>query len=118
MALKMADSTASGPAANRTTIAPEITAALTELASRLERQGVTETPAENAPSPDDTAHAPFTAITAWRESDTTSTIDDALQDGPEIVGEIAAEIAAERGLPRDWLKQISRLAEPSAEDDT
>ena len=46
------------------------------------------------------------AITTWRQGDTSSTIDDALRDGPGIVGAIAAEIAAERGLPQDWLTQI------------
>ena len=59
------------------------------------------------------------AITTWRQGDTSSTIDDALWDGPEIVGETAAEIARERGLPEDWLKQLGRLVEPSRpEDDT
>ena len=32
--------------------------------------------------------------------------------GPEIIAEIAAEIADRRGIPRDWLTQIWRLAEP------
>ena len=52
-------------------------------------------------------------ILAWREGDTTSTIDDAMRDGPRIVGEIAAEVAAERGLPADWLVQFGEaLARP------
>ena len=46
------------------------------------------------------------------EGDTQTTIDDALEDGPEIVGEIAAEIADERGLPRDWLAHIGNALEP------
>ena len=53
------------------------------------------------------------AITTWRQGDTSSTIDDALRDGPGIVGEIADE----RGLLADWFKQIGRLAAPLAEDD-
>ena len=78
-----------------------------------------ETPAErNDASPEDDARGPMMAIMAWREGDTTSAVDSALWDGPEIVGEIAAEIAAERGLPRDWLTQIGRLVEPPVEDDS
>ena len=57
-------------------------------------------------------------IMAWQEGDTSSMIDDALRDGPEIVGETATEIAAERGLPRGWLMQLQRLAEMPPEDET
>ena len=57
------------------------------------------------------------AITTWRQGDTSFTIDDALRNGPEIVGEIAAEIARERGLPEGWLKQLGHiLVEPPADD--
>ena len=52
---------------------------------------------------------PVTVVMTWRQGDTTSTIDTALRDGPGIVGEIAAEIADERGIPRDWLTQIGRI---------
>ncbi|WP_423923762.1 hypothetical protein [Candidatus Poriferisodalis sp.] len=48
-------------------------------------------------------------ILAWREGDTTATIDDALRDGPRIVGEIAAEVAEERGVPADWLSRIGEV---------
>ena len=75
-----------------------------------------EMPAEDDRLPGDYALGPMMAIMAWREGDTTSTIDDAMRDGPAIVGEIAAEIADERGIPRDWLKQLWRLAEPPPED--
>ena len=59
---------------------------------------------------------PVTVIMAWRQGDTTSTIDDGMRDGPRIVGEIAAEIAAERGLPRDWLTQIGKVLASSPRD--
>ena len=60
---------------------------------------------------------PVTVIMAWRQGDTTSTIDDGMRDGPAIVGEIAAEVADERGLPRDWLKHLGHiLVEPTADD--
>ena len=54
-----------------------------------------EKPAEEDRSPADNALSPMMAIMAWREGDTTSTIDDALGEGSEIVDEIAVEIAAE-----------------------
>ncbi|WP_423918574.1 hypothetical protein [Candidatus Poriferisodalis sp.] len=54
----------------------------------------------------------MTVIMAWREGDTTSTIDDVLRDEPAIVGEIAAEVAAERGLPPDWLSRIGEVLAP------
>lgn len=69
-------------------------------------------------SPEHYALGPGMVIMAWCEGDTESTIDDALRDGPGIVGEIAAEIAAERGLPADWLAQLGRLAEPPPEDES
>jgi len=78
-----------------------------------------ETPAENAePSPADYALGPMMIVMAWREGDTESTINDAIRDGPAIVGEIAAEIADERGIPRGWLTQIGHiLVEPREESD-
>ena len=48
------------------------------------------------------------AITTWRQGDTSSTIDDALRDGPGIV--------AERGLPPDWLAQLGDALAPPARD--
>ena len=78
-----------------------------------------ETPNEgDDASPADYALGPMMATMTWREGDTSSTIDDALRDGPGIVGELAVEIADERGLPRDWLAQLGRLAEPPDEDAT
>ena len=71
---------------------------------------------DDARSPVDLAQGTMMVIMAWREGDTTSTIDDALEDGPAIVGEIAAEIADERGLPEDWLKQIGRFAAQPTQD--
>ena len=68
-------------------------------------------------SPDGLALGPMMEIMVWREGDTESTIDDALRDGPRVLGEIAAEIAAERGLPADWLKQLGRLVEQPPPDD-
>ena len=72
-------------------------------------------PADDTP-PENLVLGPGMVIMVWQEGDTTSTIDDAIRDGPRIVGEIAAEVADERGLPRDWLTQIWRLAEPPADD--
>ena len=70
-------------------------------------------------SPADYALGPMMVVMAWREGDTASTIDDALRDGPANVGEIAAEVADARGLPRDWLKQLGHvLAEPPPADTT
>ena len=58
----------------------------------------------------------MTVTMTYRDGDATSTIDDALREGPRIVGEIAAEIAAERGLPRDWLTQIGKVLASSPRD--
>lgn len=77
-----------------------------------------ELPPDEDASPERYALGPMMEIMVWREGDTESTIDDALRDGPHIVGEIAAEIAAERGLPADWLAQLGRLAEPPSEDES
>lgn len=74
-------------------------------------------PSQHDISPEDLALGPMMEIMVWREGDTVSTIDDALHDGPRIVGEIAAEIAAERGLPADWLKQLGSLVEQPPPDD-
>ena len=65
-----------------------------------------ETSDEGDPSPEDAALGPVTVIMAWRQGDTTSTIDDALRDGPKVVGELAVEIAHERGLPDHWLSRL------------
>lgn len=77
----------------------------------------TELPPDDEISPEDLALGPMMEVMVWREGDTTSTIDDALRDGPGVVGEIAAEIAAERGLPADWLSQLGRLVEQPAPDE-
>ncbi|WP_419921930.1 hypothetical protein [Candidatus Poriferisodalis sp.] len=68
--------------------------ALTELAARLAQHG---THAKVW------VHDGMTVAMTHRESDATATIDDALVDGTELVEEMAAEIAAERRLPPDWL---------------
>lgn len=78
----------------------------------------TEPPPAEDISPEDFALGPMMEIMVWQEGDTESTIDDALRDGPGVVGEIAAEIAAERGLPADWLKQLGRLVEQPPRDDS
>lgn len=71
-----------------------------------------ETSDEGDPSPEDAAPGPMMVIMAWQEGDTESTIDDALLDGPGIVGEIAADIAEDRKLPDGGLSQIG--TEPPA----
>ena len=78
-----------------------------------------ETPAEHDDAPpEDYALGPMMIVMAWRAGDTTSTIDDALRDGPRIVGEIAAEVAAERELPRDWLARFGAALAALPEDDS
>ena len=65
---------------------------------------MTDPTREDDLTPEDNALGPTTVGMASRQGSTTSTIDDALRDGPKIVGAIAPEIAAECGLPRGWLK--------------
>lgn len=73
------------------------------------------TPTDDTP-PEDLVLGPGMVIMAWREGDTTSTIDDALRDGPRIVAETAAEVAERRGVPVDWMTQLWRLAAAHEED--
>ena len=103
----MAEPTPDARPGGQASLDPEITAALTELASRLEQRGLRA---------EVYVHDGMTVTMTHRDGDTTSTIDDALRDGPGIVGEIAADIAVERGLPADWLKQIGRLAAQPPQD--
>lgn len=71
--------------------------ALAELDRRLEQSGI---------------HARvyvrdgMTAIMVHPDGDTTATIDQALEDETGVVGEMAAEIGSERGLPEDWLRRV------------
>lgn len=52
-------------------------------------------------------HQGMTAIMVHRDGDADSTIDKALAEGPDIVGQIAAHITEERQLPDDWLNRIA-----------
>ncbi len=49
---------------------------------------------------------------AHRDGDTEATIDSAIADGRRFLEEVAAEIAAERGLPDDWLDRLGKYALP------
>ena len=80
------------------------------------RMGPADGMSDDDTSPPDCVLEAMMAIMARREGDTTSTIDDALRDGPAIVSEITAEIAAERWLPEDWLKQIGDVLVPPTQD--
>ena len=87
------DSTNPAPDARpgtQSSLDPKITEALTELATRLERQGVTAKVYVH--------DGMMSALTHW-DGDTSATIDDALVDGTNLIEELAAEIAAEQGLP-------------------
>ena len=71
--------------------------ALAELNARLEQQGIHARVY---------VHDGMTAVMIHRDRDTTATIDEAFEDGPEVVGELAAQIAKERSLPADWLSRF------------
>ena len=71
--------------------------ALTELAARLEQRSLHARVY---------MHGEMTAVMVHETDDATSTIDDALDEGTGVVGELAAEIGSERGLRDDWLSQI------------
>ena len=68
--------------------------ALPELNARLEQQGIRARI---------WMHDGMTAVMIHRDGDTAATVDGALDEGPERVGELANEIARERDLPVDWL---------------
>ncbi|MYG87318.1 MAG: hypothetical protein F4190_02150 [Acidimicrobiales bacterium] len=53
-------------------------------------------------------HGGMTAIMVHRDGGTEATIDQALAEGPGVVGPIAAEIARQRGLPADWLSRLTK----------
>ena len=55
-------------------------------------------------------HDGMTAVMIHRDGDATATVDEALEEGPEVVEKLAAQIAAERDLPEDWLSRLE--AEP------
>ena len=70
-----------------------------------------KTPGDDA-SPADRALIDATDTMTHRHGDTAATIDQALEDGPEVVGELAAEIAVENGLSDDWLAQLGGDSPP------
>ena len=99
------DSTNPAPDARpgmQSSLDPEITEALTELAARLEEHGV---------SAKVYVHDGMMSAMAHRGGDTMATIDEALVDGTNLIEELAAEIAAERGLPEDWLSRLCSTAQ-------
>ena len=70
-----------------------------ELARRLERQGIDAKV---------WVHDEMMNAMTHRDGDTTAMIEDALNDGTNLVGELAAEIARDYGLSQDWLAQLER----------
>ena len=58
-------------------------------------------------------HDGMTAVMIHRDGDTTAMIDGALGEGPEVVGQMVAQIARERNLPAGWLSRVG--AEPPTE---
>ena len=85
----------------RASLDPVVLDALTELNARIAQQGVRARVY---------VHQGMTAVMVHRDGDTAATIDQALEDGPEVVGELAAEIASELGLPEDWLNRLGSEA--------
>ena len=47
------------------------------------------------------------------DGDTTATIEEALVDGTNLIEDLAAEIAAEQGLPHDWLGRVAAEGPPT-----
>ena len=78
--------------------------ALTDLAHRLEQRGIRARVWE---------HDGMTVAMTHREGDTTATIDEALVDGTNLIEDLAAEIAAEQGLPPDWLGRVAAEGPPT-----
>ena len=80
--------------------------ALTELAARREHQGVFARVY---------VHDGMNTVMIHRDGDTTATVDEALEEGPALVGELATQIAEKRNLPEDWLSLVgSELPAASA----
>ena len=96
MSPDMADPGPEARSGGQSSLDPEITAALAELASRLEQQGVTSKVY---------AHDGMMSAMAHRDGDTAATVGEALAEA-SVVEAIAAEIATERGLPAEWLSQL------------
>ena len=48
----------------------------------------------------------MTAVMIHRDGDTTAAIGQALEDGPEVVGELAGQIARVMDLPNEWLSRF------------
>ncbi|WP_420621192.1 hypothetical protein [Candidatus Poriferisodalis sp.] len=75
----------------------QIDDALAELNDRLAERGI------HAPI---YVHDGMTAVMVHRDGDMPAMFDRALEDGPEVVGELTAQIGRERGLPEDWLSRV------------
>ena len=88
-----------------TSVDPEHHAALTELNARLAKRDIHLRLY---------VHNNMTIALAHHENDTTSTIDDAMADGQEIVDELASAIAKERDLPQDWITTLGGTREAQA----
>ena len=101
VSIKMTDPASGIGPGERTILDPEIAEALTELAKRLDQQKIHARVY---------AHDGMTAVMIHRDGDATATVDEALGEGPEVVEKLAAQIAAERDLPDDWLSRLE--AEP------
>ena len=71
--------------------------ALVELNARLAERGIRARVY---------VHDGMTAVMIHRGGDAAATIDEAFEDGPEVVEELAAQIAKERSLPADWLSRF------------
>lgn len=71
--------------------------ALAELNRRLEQRGIHARVY---------VHDGMTAVMIHRDEDTTAPIDQAHEEEPEDIGEMAAQIAKERDLPEDWLSRL------------
>ena len=85
-------------------IDPAIADALSDLDSRLEQRGWHARIWVNGD---------MTAVLVHRDGDTEATVDSAIADGRKLLDELAAEIAAERGLSADWLdRRLLRVEDP------
>ncbi|WP_428118689.1 hypothetical protein [Candidatus Poriferisodalis sp.] len=90
----MADTTRSTSEGVRASNSPELTAALTELANRFDQRGI------RAPV---CGRGGMMIAVTHRSGNTKAAINGSQGEGNENTGELAAEIASERGLPQDWL---------------
>ena len=112
MPLSEADSEPDDPPRLHPEIDPAIAEALSDLNSRLEQRGWHARI---------WVHGDMTAVMVHREGDTEATVDSAIADGRKVLDELAAEIAAERGLPAGWLDRFGSYVvpepQPPSEDD-